>query len=478
MKAAAPPAGVGRGIAWALASQVGRQLIVFVTTIVLARLLTPADFGLIGMATVFTGFAMIINDVGVSGALVQRQQIDERHLSSMFWLNQIVGLALCGLTNLLAPVISAFFDAPELAAVLRVLSLLFVAGALGIVQQAVLVRAIDFRRLGLVETAAVLLAGGIAIALAAAGFGVWSLVLQLVLMPALTTAGLWLSSDWRPRWCFDRGALGELVPFGLNMAGFNSVNYLARNLDYLFVGKFLGATSLGYYTLAYRLMVYPLQAVSTAVARVSFPALSRTAENREMLIEGFLKMTKGVSIVTFPMVLGIFAVAPSFVEVVYGRDWLVTADLLRILCAAGLVQSVGTTVGAVYQSIGRPDIQLRMSLLNTTLTAIALWIGLRWGLSGVALAYSTLAVVWVHFSMFVVTRIIGLSFRRMYVRFALPLTCSVAMAGLVFALEALLPGPAPWTLALEMVTGAAAYGLLMTLSGQIRWRGRRPALAI
>jgi len=472
------PRGVGRGIAWALASQLGRQLIVFATTVVLARLLSPDDFGLIGMATVFTGLATIVNDVGVSGALVQRREISESHLSSMFWLNLIVGLSLCGLTLLLAPLIADFFGSPALTGVLRVLSLLFVAGALGIVQQSLLIRAMNFRRLGLIETAAVMLAGLVAIAMAASGWGVWSLVLQLVLMPTFTTIGLWLRSDWRPARTFDRQALAELVPFGLSMAGFNVVNYFARNLDYLFVGKFLGATSLGYYTLAYRLMVYPLQSVSTAVARVSFPAFSRAAADPEMLVAGFLKMTKGVSMVTFPMVLGIFAVAPAFVEVVYGAGWLPTALLLRILCAAGLVQSVGTTVGAVYQAIGRPDIQLRMALLNTSLTALALWIGLQWGLTGVAAAYSVLAVVWVHFSLFVITRIIGASYRRMYVRFLQPAICGALMVSVVLGLEHMLPGPTLWTLIFQILGGGIVYAGLMSVLGQIRWQGRRPVLAL
>ncbi len=461
-----------------MASQFGRQLIVFVTTIVLARLLTPADFGLVGMATVFTGFAMIINDVGVSGALVQRAEIDERHRSSLFWLNQIVGLALCALTIALAPVIAAFFDAPPLVDILRALSLVFVAGALGVVQQSLLIRAMDFRRLGVVETVAVLVAALVAVALALSGMGVWSLVWQLVLMPALTTAGLWWLSDWRPSLRFDRAALGELVPFGLNMAAFNSVNYLARNLDYLFVGKFLGATSLGFYTLAYRLMVYPLQSVSTAVSRVSFPALARSVSEPERLVEGFLKMTKGVSVVTFPMVMGIFVVAPTFVDVVYGPDWQPAAQVLRILCFAGLVQSVGATVGAVYQAIGRPHIQLRMALINTSLTALALWLGLRWGLAGVATAYAALAVVWVHFSLFVVTRIIGVAYGRMYVRFLPPFIASLAMAAAVHGLGRVLPGPPAWALLAEIVTGAAVYVLLMGVAGQVRWQGIRPSLVL
>jgi len=469
---------VARGIAWAMVSQMGRQLTVFVTTVLLARLLQPEDFGLLGMATVFTGFAMLLNDVGVSGALVQRREIEERHLSSMFWLNQLVGLALCLLTVALAPLLARFFATPELARVLSVLSLLFVAGALGIVQQCLLVRAMDFRRLALIETLAVLFAGATAVALAWAGAGVWALVAQLLLVPLATSGGLWLASHWRPKRIFERAALRDLVPFGLRVAGFNGVNYLARNLDYLFVGKFLGAAALGFYTLAYRLMVYPLQAVSSSVSRVSFPAFSRVAGQPEALRAGFLKMTKGVSLVSFPMVLGIFAIAPEFVAFVYGEKWLPTADLLRILCAAGLVQSIGSTAGAVYQAIDRPDVQLRMALLNASLTAVALAVGVRWGLLGVAIAYASFAVLWVHFSLFVLTRLISLGYWRMYRRFAPSLLASAMMLGGVLALKPYLPAQPALALAAMIAAGAALHAATLFLLGEIRWRDGRPRIVL
>ena len=469
---------IARGIGWALMSQMGRQLAVFVSTVFLARLLQPADFGLLGMATVFTGLAMLLNDAGVSGALVQREHIDEKHLSSMFWLNQIVGLVLCLATLALAPLIAGFFDTPALARVLEALSLLFVAGALGIVQQCLLVRAMDFRRLAVIETSAVLLAGVAAVVGALAGLGVWSLVLQLLLVPTLTSAGLWLASDWRPRRVFDRAALSELVPFGLNVAGFNGVNYLARNLDYLFVGKFLGASPLGFYTLAYRLMVYPLQAVSTSVSRVLFPAFSRASGRPEELRAGYLKMTKGVSMVTFPMIFGIFAVAPEFVEVVYGAKWAPTADILRILCVAGLAQSVGSTAGAMYQAINRPDIQLRMALLNTSLTAAVLAIGVQWGLLGVAAAYAAYAFVWVHFSLYVLTRQIELDYWHMYRRLGPSLLASSLMLAAVTAIKPHLPPSPVAGLVTMIVFGALAHSAALVLLGELRRRGGRLQLRL
>lgn len=465
--------GVGAGISWSLFSQLGRQLATFGTTVLLARFLSPEDFGLIGMATVFTGLVGIVNDVGVSGALVQRKNIEEVHLSSMFWLNICVGVVLFFLTYFLSDLISEFFSSDRLSDVLKVIGVAFVAGSLSIVQQSILLRGLDFKPLAVIETISVLLAGAVSVLAAFLGFGVWSIVFQLVLAPVFTSIGLWIRSSWRPAFVFDVDALGELVPYGLNMAAVNVVNYFSRNLDYIFVGKYLGAAALGYYTLAYRLMMYPLQAVSTAVARVAFPAFSRNADNLEALGSGYLRMVGGVSLFTFPMVVGVFSIAPEFVAVVFGAEWNETSKILRILCVAGLVQSVGTTVGSIYQAIGRPQFQLRMAILNSSLTAIVLFFAVSHGLEGVALAYSAFAVLWVHFSLFVVSRIVRFSYWKMYRQFGLGMFISLLMAASMFSIKPFLGASSMFSLSALIGTGGGVVVALMFCFGKVRVSGRR-----
>ncbi len=465
--------GVGAGISWSLFSQLGRQLATFGTTVLLARFLIPEDFGLIGMATVFTGLVGIVNDVGVSGALVQRKNIDEVHLSSMFWLNIGVGFVLFVLTYVFSGLIADFFSNDRLADVLKVIGLAFIAGSLSIVQQSILLRALDFKPLAIIETVSVFSAGAAAVLAAFLGFGVWSIVFQLILAPIFTSVGLWIRSSWRPELVFDRGALGELVPYGLNMAAVNVVNYFSRNLDYIFVGKYLGAAALGYYTLAYRLMMYPLQAVSTAVARVAFPAFARKADDLDALGAGYLRMVGGVSLFTFPMVVGIFSIAPEFVEVVFGPEWSETSRILRILCVAGLVQSVGTTVGSIYQAIGRPQLQLRMAILNSSITAVVLFFAVSRGLEGVALAYSVFAVLWVHFSFYVVSRIVRFSYWKMYKRFGVGAFISFLMAVSIFSIKPFLGSASMLSLSALIGVGGLVVIVLMFCFGKIRMRGRK-----
>lgn len=465
--------GVGAGISWSLFSQLGRQFAAFGTTVLLARFLSPEDFGLIGMATVFTGLVGIVNDVGVSGALVQRKTIDERHLSSMFWLNLLIGFALFLLTYAFSGYIAGFFSNERLSDVLKVIGIAFVAGALSIVQQSILLRELNFKPLAIIETISVLFAGAAAVLAAFLGFGVWSIVFQLILAPVFTSIGLWIRSTWRPRLAIDRQALAELVPYGMNMAAVNVVNYFSRNLDYIFVGKYLGAAALGYYTLAYRLMMYPLQAVSAAVGRVAFPAFARKADDLGALGSGYIRMVGGVSLFTFPMVVGVFSIAPEFVEVVFGQEWAETSRILRILCVAGLVQSVGTTVGSIYQAIGRPQLQLRMAILNSSITAVVLFFAVKYGLESVALAYSVFAVIWVHFSFFVVSRIVGFSYWKMYRKFGLGAFVSFSMGACIFALKPVFQSPTIFSLLLMISVGGFVFVALMFLSGKIRLRGRR-----
>lgn len=470
--------GIGAGISWALFSQLGRQLATLGTTVLLARFLRPEDFGLIGMATVFTGLIGIINDIGVSGALIQRKTIDDIHLSSMFWLNVLVGLALFSVTLLSADVIAGFFADERLSEILRVLGFAFVAGSFSMVQQSILLRRLDFKPLALIETASVLVSGVVAVLAAFLGFGVWSIVVQLLLAPVLTSIALWARSEWRPARVFDTDALKDLVPYGLNMAGVNVVNYLSRNLDYLFVGKFLGASALGYYTLAYRLMMYPLQAVSSAVARVAFPAFAKKSNDFDALGAGFIRMVAGISLFTFPMVLGVFTIAPEFIEVVFGREWQATTSILRILCIAGLVQSVGTTVGSVYQAIGRPQLQLRMAILNSTLTAVALGLAVQYGLEAVALAYSIFAVFWVHFSFFVVSRIIRFSYWSMYRRFGQGALVSLVMAASIFAIKPFFPDVTLLSLFAMISLGGLVVVCMLFLLGKIRFEGIKPKFVL
>ncbi len=452
------------GLSWSFASQGVKQVSQFIITAILARLLSPGDFGLIGMATVFTGFVAMVNEMGVSGALIQKQDVDERHYSSVFWLNIVVGtLMMLAMIAVSAP-IAGFYNKPELGPILRLLSVNFVIASFSIVQQTLFQKHLDFKKLAIVETVAVIVAGAVGIYSALHGKGAWSLVYQMLALTLTTMVMLWVLSSWKPKFIVSLAAIKDIFHFSANLAGFNIVNYFARNVDYLLIGKFLGAEALGFYTLAYKLMLYPLQNISSVIGKVMFPALSTIQNDVAKVRQVYLKMIRAIAMVTFPMMFGLFAVAPEFVAVIYGSRWTEAVPLIRILCICGLFQSIGTTIGNIYMSQGRADLQFKLQLLGTAIVTIFVLIGLRWGIVGVAACYTLQAVVWVSGSLYIVARLIRSSLGQINLAIMRPFILAILMLGFIFAVKAVPSISISISLATQIALGFLGYCLFLIMS--------------
>jgi len=306
------------GIKWSTVSQVGRQGTQLVTTIILARLLSPSDFGLVGMAMVVIGFIGIFKDLGTSAAIIQRKKLSEGLLSSIFWVNVGFGALAMAVLFFGAPLGGLFYHEPRVDAILRVLSLTFFISGLSILQQALLERSLAFKKLAKVEISAVAAGAAVGIGMAFSGFGVWSLVFQSLTTVSVTTILLWLFSTWRPKWIFHWSEVKSVSSYSLNLTGFSIFNYFARNADYLLIGRYLGAQDLGYHTLAYRILLFPLQNISSVIGRVMFPVYSGIREDNTRFAKAYLKVASTIALITFPMMLGVLALAKPFVLTVFG----------------------------------------------------------------------------------------------------------------------------------------------------------------
>ncbi len=396
-----------KGLFWSFLSQGGKQVSQITITTILARLLSPNDFGTLAMVTVFTNFAMIFSEMGVIGALVQKQDTHDRHYCSAFWLNIIVGIGLTLIFIATSPLIAWFYKKPELKSILFIVAFNFLFSSFTIVQQTILTKQMDFKSLAIRDVIAVILAGTVGIALAYHGFGVWSLVFQLLAYTAVDAFLLWTLSPWRPKLEFAITDIKDIFHFSANLTGFNILNYFSRNVDQLLIGKFLGSEALGYYSLAYKIMLYPLQNISWVISKVMFPAFSKIQDNLEEVRTFYLKMVKAISLITFPLMAWLFCVAPEIVDVFLGGKWKPIVILIRIFCFCGIAQSIGTTAGTIYLSKGKADLQLKLGLLGTFIVIIAVLIGLTHGISGVSLAYTIQAIFWVLFNMGVVLKLIS-----------------------------------------------------------------------
>ncbi|MBP2677046.1 MAG: rane protein involved in the export of O-antigen and teichoic acid, partial [Deltaproteobacteria bacterium] len=396
------------GLQWSTASQFFRQGVQVLTTILLARLLSPSDFGLVSMAAVVIAFVQVFGDLGTASAVIQRKHVSRDFLSSIFWGNVLFGIVVTAVVAALAPLAAAFFGDPRVASILQVLSLGFLAGGLGSVQKAVMERDLAFRRLAYLETAATAAGAVVGIWLALSGAGVWSLAWQSVATAAATTALFWFGTRWRPGWIFRWPEVRSVSSYSLHLTGFNVLNYFARNADYILIGRFLGAVPLGYYTLAYRIMFYPLQNISTVVGRVALPLFSRIQEDDGAFRSGYVKANCGIALAVVPMMLGLWALAEPAVLLLFGPRWAPVVPLVLILAPIGMLQSVGSTVGTIYQVKGRTDLMLRWGIGAGALAVFSFAVGLRWGVVGVAASYAVASLLLAYPNFAIPFRLIGL----------------------------------------------------------------------
>ncbi len=374
------------GVKWSGVGTLVNVAVNFASIVVLSRLLAPADFGLMAMVGVVTGFAEAFADFGLSNAIIHRQRATSDELSSLFWLNLLVGLTLFALIWLAIPPVVTYYLETRLSGLLRWSSLSFVIVPFGQQFQVLLRRELRFKTLTLV-TSITALARLSAVGFALGGFGVMSLVwgnLISDLMHTIMLIAVGSRSRWLPSVHFRRADVSGFVGFGLFQMGQRSLNFFATNVDYLVVGRLLGSEPLGYYTLAYNLMRMPLTYVNPVIVSVAYPAFARVQEREEALRRGYAKIIRYLSVAAFPMTAGMLVVAPLFVPLFYGRQWLPAIPVVQLFCLLGVVKSLGNPLGSLLLARGRADLGFWMNVVAVVGYAIANVTGAHWGIIGVA----------------------------------------------------------------------------------------------
>ena len=463
------------GIGWSSISQVIKQVLAFSIAVILARLLSPREFGLLAMVIVFTGFIDVFTDMGLGAAIIQKPDLEPRHVNAVFWANTGVGVLLTVLVIMAAPLIALFFRLPALRLMTTVLAFNFLVGSFRVVQESLLLRQMEFRRLAIVDNVSVLVSGCGAIGLALAGMGVWSLVGQSILSALTSVLVLWSLAKWRPTSAIDWKALRELLPYSSGMLGFNAVNYWIRNIDNILIGRFIGSTALGIYGRAYALMLFPINQIASALGKVMFPALSAIQEDRDEVRGLYLRITGIISLITFPLMTGLLVVAKPFVLTLFGGKWAEVIPVFRILCVTGLIQSVGTTVGWIYTSQGNTRLMFRWSVGAGLIFGVGIAAGLNWGVKGVAWAYTICNILLLYPAWTLPGRLINLTFFEMVKNVSGTFFCAVLMGGAVYASATLMPPDWPDGLLLlvQVLCGLVVYALLVHLLKLAPYRNAR-----
>ncbi len=251
----------------------------------------------------------------------------------------------------------------------------------------------------------------ISITLAIKGFGVWSLVRGFIIRQAVNTLFSYLYCGVKPRFVFNIQSISHLLKFGMYVFGERVVNYVNRNLDYIIIGRILGTEALGYYTLAYNLMLLPVSKIAGVVTQVVFPAFSKKQDDNRRMRAGYLQSVKYITLITFPIMAILYVVAPEFIKIVYGSKWISSVGVLQILCIVGALQSIGTTVGSVLYAKGRSDIGFKWNCFSVCCYATAFFIGLRWGIYGVAATYANFGIILFPIIQGITNKLVGLGWK-------------------------------------------------------------------
>ncbi|MEK1891394.1 MAG: lipopolysaccharide biosynthesis protein [Phyllobacterium sp.] len=359
----------------------------FLSVIVLARLLVPEDFGLVASVSPIVAFVALFQNLGLQQAVVQRKEISQRQLNQVFWMSAMAGLATTAIVVALAPAVAAYYGDARMVGITIGAGLPLLLGSLAAMPLSLMNRHLQFGQLA-VNDVITAIAGFLAAAAAAyAGMGYWSLVLGPAASAAVALLAAWRVARWRP----DKPVLGidsDIMSFGANLTGFNLVNFFARNLDNILIGKFSGPVELGYYDRAYKLLLFPLQNINQPLTRLMIPLLSRIQDDKPRFRDIYIQTNWLLAAVTVPAIAALTLTSEQVVAILFGDRWLPVAPIFAWLGIAGLIQPISSTTGWIFICQDRTKTMFRWGMYSSVTTVVAFVVGLNWGAAGVAAAYA------------------------------------------------------------------------------------------
>ena len=452
-----------RGIRWTTLSMLVVTVAQVIRLVVLGRILGPEPFGLMAMMLVVTGFADLLGKMGLSEAIIQRPDPTRIELSSLYWLNVALGCLLYAALLLMTPPIAALYSTPELERLLPWLALSFLISPWGVQFKALLQKRLQFKPVAIIEIFAVAIGMLLTIMLALQGHGVWSLVWGQLAQSAVMALSLVLVGWQRkmlPKLYFSYTAVKPYLSFGLHLLGSNALNYFNIRIDQLIVGALLGSRALGYYSMAFNLVLQPVAMINPVLTHVAFPVLAKVRSDKVRLKKGYLRMLSILTSINAPVLMGIAAIAPLLIPLVLGEQWLPIVPLLQVLALFSLVRSVGNAGGSLVLACGRADLLFYWNLSMFAFIPLAVFIGVNIGdLQGVAWTLLGLQILllfaWYYF---VVRRLLGDCFLGYIGSMIAPVIFAVPMAGIVISIAPLLSQlPVAMQLAAQIVVGGMIY---------------------
>lgn len=421
------------GVFWSFLNQGGNQILNLLITFILARLVSPEEFGIIGMITVFTGFAIRFVDFGFSTALIHKKEIDKKDINTVFTLNTGIGIILSILFFIIAPVIATFYDKPILTILTKSFSIIFLVTALSGVNRALLMKRMDFKLNTIISVTSLIFSSAIAIVMAYLGYGVWSILFKILSQEIINTVLYFLLFPVNQKFEFSKESFNSMFVMGRNVAGESTINYWSRNADNLLIGRMIGSEALGLYSKAYSIMLLPLNNISRVISKVMFPSFSLIQEDIKQIKNLYLKTTKLIAFITFPMMAGLAMLSEPFVLATFGKDWIEMAPLITILSILGAFQSILSLNGVIYNSLGKSHLAFRLTVVFSIINIIGFYVGIKlYGLLGLAITYTAIGIIGTIPNFYFAGRLINISVIEMFKNLSVVTYLTAAMIGVLF----------------------------------------------
>lgn len=408
-----PPLGarVASGFWWFVAAQTVRRGSGLIIAAVLARLLVPNDFGIAAIATAVIALLTILSDFGLGSALIRQPRLSASQATAAFWICAAAGVAIVIIGWSSAPFVAGFYSSPQLENVIRLMVFTVPFTLTGQVVDSLLQRELNFSKLARIDTSAALIGGVLAVVAAAAGAGVWALVIQFCVQSIGACLWKFAATGWRPSIAVDFSGMRGLVTFAASVLIGTLLNFASGNSDNFLIGRVLGTQALGLYALAYNLTILPAQTVGASISRVVFPALAAIQFEPARFRSAYVRALRVGALVNVPLSFGLAAGAPVFVRAVYGPKWADVAPLVSALLIVGLLQGLNTTALAFY-ALGRAGTQLALAFFFTAVLVIAFFIGVEGGLEGLVRAYACAAPVAFLPAHLIANRLVGIRLKN------------------------------------------------------------------
>ncbi len=448
------------GLTWSFIDSFAQKGITFIIGIILARLLLPSEFGLIGMITIFIAISESFINSGFGAALIRKQDCTDIDFSTVFYFNLVAGLIFYGLMFISAPAISRFFNEPQLTSLVQVLGVVLVIDSFTIIQRTILTKRIDFKLQTKISVIATVVSGVVGIAMAYKGFGVWSLVASQIIQRGVNTIFLWVWNQWRPLLVFSKNSFFELFSFGYKLLISGLIDTIYRNIYLIIIGKFFSAQELGFFTRANQFKALPAENITRIVSRVTYPVLAQMQDDKAVLKRNYQKLIKSIMFITFVLMMGMAAVAEPMVITLIGENWQPSIIYLQLLCFVGMMYPLHALNLNILNVVGRSDLFLKLEIIKKVLAVPVIIIGILFGIKAmiVGMIVNTLVgyVLNSYWSGHFIDYPIQEQVKDILPSFAL----AVSMGFMVAVIGWLLPFSNPVILMVQVTFGAAvAFGI-------------------